>query len=345
MPDINAEYRKRFMRQQLAFATRYKDLFDKIADDFSRMASDPNIKFTRAFRFPDYIRGRIDDMMAEFHGDMLGLVKTDVEKFWNLSNSKNDEIVKQYLNTIAGIKAAQKATYMIPNIPALKSFIARSHGSGTLSSEVWKVTKQYRAELEIQLGIGIANGDSAQVISRRVRQYLNNPDALFRRVRDSKGRLVASKTMKELHPGRGVYRSSYKNAMRLTRTETNQAYHLADLLRWEQMDMVKGYEVKLSAAHRIFDICDEVQGIYPKDFVWVGWHPSCLCTAVPVLMAQEDFMEYLRTGERDMNNMVTMYPQNFQKHVRDNFDRYSNYKSKPYWIRDNTEVVKNIAKK
>jgi len=345
MPDINSEYKKRFMRRQLAFERRYLPLFEKIADDFASLAYDPNIKFTKAFRFPQYINTRIDGYMTTFHDDMLGQIETDVESFWNLSNAKNDEIVKHYLRTIASIRASQKALYFMPNTPALKSFIARKHGSETLSQQVWKISDQYRAELEIHLGVGIANGDSAQVMSRRIRQYLSNPDTLFRRIRDSKGRLVASKTMKEYHPGRGTYRSSFKNAMRVTRTETNMAYHLADLLRWEQLDMVKGYEVKLSASHRVYDICDEAVGIYPKTFIWVGWHPSCLCHAIPVLLSQAEFMEYLETGQRDMNRMVTQYPENFKQHVRDNFERYSNYKSQPYWLRDNADVVKNIAKK
>ena len=65
-------------------------------------------------------------------------------------------------------------------------------------------------------------------MSRDVCGYLRNPDKLFRRVRDKHGNLRLSKAAKAYHPGRGVYRSSYRNALRLTATENNMAYRTAD---------------------------------------------------------------------------------------------------------------------
>ena len=345
MPDINAEYRKQFMRKQLSFEKEYREIFNKVADDFARLSYDPNIKFAKAFIFPKYIKERMKVMMTDFHDQVLELTKTEIEGFWDLSNQKNDKLVTNYLETISTIKARQQAAYFMPNTSALKAFLSTAHGTETLSESVWKIARQYRKELETHLGIGVAQGDSADVISRRIRQYLKNPDALFRRVRDKNGKLVASKAMSEYHPGQGVYKSAYKNAMRVTRSETNAAYHLADMLRWEQLDMVKGFEIKLSASHVIFDICDECVGIYPKTFIFTGFHPQCMCNAVPVMSSQQDFLEYLRTGDREVNNMVTQYPENFKNYVKDNFERYSNYKSVPFWITDNKEIIKNIVKK
>lgn len=77
-------------------------------------------------------------------------------------------------------------------------------------------------------------GKSANYLISDVRKYLKNPDALFRRVRDKHGNLRLSKAAKAYHPVRGVYRSAYKNALRLTATETNMAYRTADHLRWQQ---------------------------------------------------------------------------------------------------------------
>ena len=51
------------------------------------------------------------------------------------------------------------------------------------------------------------------------------------------------------HPGQGVYRSSYQNAMRMARTEINSAYREADSIRWQQLDFIVGYEVKTSKSH------------------------------------------------------------------------------------------------
>ena len=93
-----------------------------------------------------------------------------------------------------------------------------------------------------------------------------------------------------LPPRQGVYRSSYKNALRLTATENNMAYRTADHERWNDLDFVIGMEIKLSGNHPIEDICDEMCGVYPKTFKFVGWHPFCRCYAVPKLADEDEFI-------------------------------------------------------
>ena len=262
--DIARQYREIYLRVQRSFNRKYKGLFDKVADDFARLVDDPSMKFAKAFRFPPSIDMKMTGIMANFQERALILVEQGIEDAWDISNQKNDKIVSSYLKTIQSIKAAQHAAYFMPNIPALKAFIIREGSAEKLSDIIWKVSKQLRKELETHLGIGITNGDSAQVISQRIRQYLNNPDVLFRRVRDKNGKLVASKAMREFHPGQGVYKSAYKNAMRVTRSETNQAYLLADHIRWSQLDMVIGVKISLSAQHPEYnfpEICEVLEGV------------------------------------------------------------------------------------
>ncbi len=138
---------------------------------------------------------------------------------------------------------------------------------------------RYLMAIDVALGDGV----SAAAMSRTVRKLLNNPTALFRRVRDKNGQLRLSQNAKNYHPGRGVYRSAYRNALRLTATETNMAYRTADHTRWQQLNFVTGIEIKLSNNHncrgiakgQFYDICDELAGIYPKDFKF-SLHPiSC----------------------------------------------------------------------
>ena len=63
--------------------------------------------------------------------------------------------------------------------------------------------------------------------------------------------------MKDYHPGQGVYRSSYKNALRLAATETNKAFRTADYERWQNMDFVTGIEVERSPTnHGPCPVCD-----------------------------------------------------------------------------------------
>ena len=71
--------------------------------------------------------------------------------------------------------------------------------------------------MELGLDVGIGEGKSAQQLSRDFRQYLNNPDKLFRRVRDKRGNLHLSKNANAFHPVVCVYRLITINAASLTR--------------------------------------------------------------------------------------------------------------------------------
>lgn len=163
-----------------------------------------------------------------------------------------------------------------------------------------------------------------------------------------------SKRASQFHPGQGVYRSSYKNARRLAVTETNMAYHSADHERWQQLDFVVGIEVRLSGNHTCLgrdgkrhefrDICDDLQGRYPKDFKFTGWHPQCRCQAISILKTEEELMEENRAimrGEdppKESVNTVKDVPEGFKQWIKDNRDRIERAEKKgtlPYFLRDN----------
>lgn len=154
------------------------------------------------------------------------------------------------------------------------------------------------------------------------------------------------------HPGRGVYRSSYRNALRLAVTETNMAYHEADTLAWQHSPACIGIEVALSNNHTcrgvkgmFFDICDELAGKYPKGFKFTGWHPFCRCVAVPITASREEFVSYLQDmmAGRDVSGVefrgtVKDMPACFTKWCARNKERIDRMRERgtlPYFIRDN----------
>ena len=194
--------------------------------------------------------------------------------------------------------------------------------------------------MAVHMGIGIANGDSAATISRRTRQYLQNPDTLFRRVAkiDKEGKKVYrwSRRAQKYHPGRGVYRSAFKNSMRVVRTQTNQAYFAADQAQWRQQKFVLGYEIVLSPAHPVIDICDDLAGKYPKTFVFSGWHPHCLCTQLPILMKPEQFTNYLKGNKTKIQKYDLPYT--FKSFLSRNRQKVIDGKVKTYFINDNISV-------
>lgn len=196
---------------------------------------------------------------------------------------------------------------------------------------MWRTAEQAMQHIETSLTEGLAEGRSAAELSRTIRQDLREPERLYRRVRDKNGILQLSKPARAYHPGAGVYRSSYKNALRLTRTEINVSYAEADFERWQRLDFVIGYVVRLSNnhtcnGHPFTDICDELAGKYPKWFKFTKWHPQCRCVAIPIF--DDD------PGAKEVRDV----PPNFKQWVTDNqprLDRSIKKGTAPYWVRDN----------
>jgi hypothetical protein len=212
----------------------------------------------------------------------------------------------------------RKESYGNRNLHGLEAFQARKTGGMNLSERVWNLTEQFKGEMEMALDVGIGEGRSAAQLSRDVRGYLNEPNRLFRRVQDKWGNLVLSQNAKNYHPGPGVYRSSYKNAIRMTGTETNMAYRTSDHERWNMLDFVVGVEVRLSDNHTLngrpfTDICDYLAGKYPKDFKFIGWHPQCRCYAIPILKTTDEMF-----SDAPSENEVKDMPENFKKWVEAN---------------------------
>ena len=126
------------------------------------------------------------------------------------------------------------------------------------------------------------------------------------------------------HVGQGVYRSARKNALRVARTEINAAYHKARNGRWANEPFVIGQHIHISPQHdpdEDADICDELEGYYPKDFDWDSWHSQCMCTSDPVMISGEErkqFYKRMLNGE-DMSGYVSP---NSIKDVPDQYKRY-----------------------
>lgn len=286
--------------------------------------------------------------VSAFQKKLLGIVTTAMAAEWAFANEKTDSWVKKlFSNPVDG--------YMMHNIDALNAYIGRKQYGHSLSDRVWDCSKQFQRNIEWALSVGLAEGRSASNISRDVRSYLIEPDRLFRKVRDQYGNLVLSKSTSGYHPGQGVYRSSYQNAMRMARTEINGAYREADHVRWQQLDFIVGIEIKTSKSHDAWlrkewlpkfkagviptkEICDTMTGRYPKDFKFIGWHPNCHCYAVPILANEGTDADWWE----DPTNEIVDVPDNFKNWVDTNSERLavSEYEGKtPYFLKENDKYV------
>lgn len=324
-------------------------------------ASAGEIKPDTLFSFDDYpiTRKRVENLLSGLKMRIEAVIVNGINAEWTLANNKNSELANRVFGDNVGkLTQAQYRRYYSTNDAAREAFKQRKESGLNLSDRVWNYTNQFKEEIEMGLDVGIRSGRSADELSRDLRMYLKEPDKLFRRVRDEHGQLQLSKKAAAYHPGRGVYRSSYKNARRLAATETNIAYRTADYLRWQNMDFVVGIRVTLSNNHPVDDICNELsapqgstankgRGCYPKDFKFTGWHPHCRCFATSILKTQEELeldTEKLLKGEHvdgKSVNEVKDVPQEFKDWLEANEERAKRSTSVPYFISDNEKYLPN----
>lgn len=295
------------------------------------------------FHFEDFpaLKREMDALMQDLYSSLQTNIEDGDEESWTLSNTKNDAMVESVIGKAKLPKQTVQA-WKHPHLEALNAFIDRKEAGMGLSKRVWNLTQQFKDEMELALELGMGEGKSAAELSRDIRKYLKEPSKLFRRVRDKSGALRLSKAAAAYHPGRGVYRSSYKNALRMTATENNMAYRTADHTRWQALPFVLGIEVRISNNHPIPDICDELAGRYPVEFKFTGWHHWCRCYAVSILAKQEEMDAYIKAliagedvSDWQFTGKVEQMPTEFTKWMKDNENRIAKAKSMPYFIKDN----------
>lgn len=336
-------------RQTEQYTQAVDALFDKATAEIARAAAKGKYDPDKPFSFDDYpsVKAVMQSVTKQLASRITTVIETGSKKQWLFACSKNDGFISSILDT-SKLSKAQLKKMQDQNLDALKTFQGRKIEGMNLSQRVWKYVGQYREQLEAALDAGLGEGRSAAQLSRDVRQNLKDPNRLFRRVRDKRGNLVLSKAAKAFHPGRGVYRSSAKNAARLTRSEINMAYRESDYLRWQSLDFVVGFEVKRSNHEPLCkcDICEKLKGRYPKHFKFKGWHPQCMCYAVPILMDEETFDENelgdLKAALRgtqykrlEAKNVVVDVPDGFKEWVKEHEEAQANWSSTPYFIKDN----------
>lgn len=294
------------------------------------------------------LQGKLESIIGDFNGRMTQSIQGGSKKAWELANVENDILVKNYTKGIDVPEGLLSSMNQV-NLSALDAFLARTSNGWNLSDRVWKLGNGMQTDIQSYLGSGIAQGKSATKISQDLNKFLKNQHSPFRRVKNADGKMVWSKPAKEWfkdHPvGRGVYRNMRKNAMRLARTETNAAYRTADHMRRQQLPFVTGFTVHLSSSHLVTDICDDMVGDYPKNYVFVGFHSSCMCFVTTKKLSKEEFRQFIKTGFMDDKQYVDTIPKRAEKYIDKHKEQFDRWKRKPEFIADNFTQDYDLKKK
>lgn len=350
------------------YAAAIDQLYNAAIADFAKLAGQAKVNPDQCFSFADMptLQRKAQQIVNSLAAKMTTVIQHGSRESWLYACQKNDDFLAHIMNT-AKIGKRQLKKMQDRNLTALDAFQTRKVNGMDLSQRVWKYAGETKDLIELGIDIAVGDGTPATKLASTLKQYLQQPDKLFRRVRDKHGNLTLSKRAAAYHPGQGVYRSSYQNALRLARTEVNMAYRDSDRYRWNQLDFVVGYEVHLSNNHtckgmkkgaKYKDICDELAGRYPKQFVFKGWHPNCRCYMTPILKDPKEFKtdqekalhdafwgddddfdangNYLKYSDSSINS-VDDVPESFKKWAKANIEKSKGWAKQPYFIKDNFE--------
>lgn len=320
------------------------------------------------FNFDNFpqLKARLNDIFNDYYQNSLLCYKSGITDGVALAYN-HDEMV------IGGYSVLTDKAIRVARDTAAATFISsrlKTKNGLNLAQIIWNYCQQTKSEFEMAMSNtiadGIKKGSSAEEVGKSIRKYLNDPDMMYRRYHTIKvqkngkkkdvvtwrrRRIIDGKVRFIEEPlekvGMGVYRSARKNALRVARTEINSAYHKARNERWQNEPFVIGQYIHVSPQHNIDDICNDLEGRYPKDYVWISWHPQCICTSDPITIQgdeKKEFYKRLMAGE-DMSNYVSPFavltmPEKYNQYIKDNSEAIvkAGMKGKLAWhLQDNTK--------
>lgn len=335
------ELSKRLARYVSLIQSVYETLNLEAAKLVENLGIDDAVEEPFSFSHYPETQKKMAEIQKRFVEDIGAVIYRGTGDEWKNSNEVQDLLANNVLKAYEAVvdKEKYKVLYQT-NSDALEAFQNRKDKGFNVSDKLWSQSSVYKKELEDAISCAIEKGMSAVTLSKRISKYLQDFPQLQKDYKEKFG--IASKAMD------CEYRS-----IRLAASEINMAYRAAENKRWEQMDFVVGYEIKLSGNHTLngkpfTDICDTLAGKYPKDFVWTGWHPLCRCYKIPILKTEEEFWSWDGRSEAstDSVNSVRDVPDQFKKWVLENSVRIEKANANgtlPYFLKDNKEIFQNIS--
>ena len=305
---------------------------------------------------------QVNRVLGNMARRLNGLFLNGIRREWEFSNevlearveaqldpSTRDRMLRDRLR----IDATQSS-----RIRSADAFVREKQCDGlNLSSRVWNLAGNAKKEIEVIIQNAVIEGKRGTEIAKDLQGFLLEPNKLFRCVKNKEtGELELSQAARAYHPGQGVYRSSYKNALRMARTELKAAQCEAAWQSAQSNPLIVGWEIRLSNNHTTLrdgkpcpfhDMCDELQGVYPKAFRFRGWHPHCRCEMLPIIARPSDRKElYRRIFKGDAKERaewsprkIEEVPQVFTDWVEKNRERARGWHALPRFITDNPAYI------
>jgi hypothetical protein len=304
---IQTKYRAKYLQLNKSLESEYNMIANELQQRLQKITEKYQLsKGTISKKSLAAIKSEINQAVDWFQAVGTKWIDNNIIKSADIAITGQDEAARYYIKTSLAEKGIDTTVLSkIINDPLSPLFLTTQYGTGLskairdqiwktrwadgwkLSDRIWKSTKEQRANLHSMIGQCVNEGRSAVEFSRAVADYLEVPGPAW------------TTAIKPSVTGRGTIKY---NALRLARTETNNAYRKAQDFSAAQSSIVKGIKWNLSGSHPKPDICDIWAsqdlyklgpGVYPAGQLPPG-HPNCLCFCTDVLYEGDELIGRLR---------------------------------------------------
>lgn len=192
---------------------------------------------------------------------------------------------------------------IILNEFASKWYTRKYYNDGlSLSNRVWKYADEAAQKIQNQIALNLRLGNSALNTARQIQatseQVIKIPKYLQRQIDLLKDTNIAKSVIDDY-----TKKTLHYNAMRVARTEINNAWKGSYKEKMDQLDFVENVKWNLSRSHKEPCNCETYAsqdlyglgpGVYPKNAVphnGLSAHPNCLCNITTILSPIEKWIK------------------------------------------------------
>jgi len=258
---INTEKRKEFYqfvesRSKLMyeeFAEAEREITDKIVKSEKK----GKIKMYLALALILFVRRRFSKLRKRTKQIIIGSFLTASK------HGVNDSIKDVSKFATSKMKIDAK-----PSIATEAAAITKSYNLGgiTLSRRIWDVTWSSQKRIMTEIHLAVLRGDSSAVLAKKLKGFLGV------------SRKVTTGLATQIETAPGMYKSAYKNALRLARTEINRAYAHGVYRYGKSKKWIDGYIWRVASGNPCEDCLDNNGVFYPKEEPpEIPLHPHCMC--------------------------------------------------------------------
>lgn len=278
---LRKRWLSRYMKVQSQTDTRVRTILVEAAEDANEqvIALEKNSTFSAGVRTAQLrlVMSIIKDILNDLFDGITpvlreGQKKEAVAAVDGLTETDRDYLVKVFANTgaVRGFIDSQKIQAQIQVVNAINRM---TKSDIPLSRRVYRTESLAKRWVQRDVTLEIAKGSSAKQIAKIVRKHIlpNTPGGV-----------------------------SYA-ALRLGRTELNNAFHATAVSLAEDRPWIKGMSWHLSSRHEFDPKNPEICEVYSKQIFDVNKvpkkpHPQCRCFVAPVLESMDSFTANLTAG-------------------------------------------------